>query len=310
MPLVGARSFVALLLFASVPGASNAQQDRLERIDRLTGDYRGLDGIGQVVVEDGHGTGVLVSPCHVLTNHHVAFGPEGRTADLNWRILFQVGQTPASHQHAFRTVYELDPLVAGDYQRHRRAAMAIEREREQRRIEPGNPEWNRLLAAFVREQIKGVGEDWALLRIRGGQRSLHPFVRLARNVNFADLGANEVGIAGFPGYRGDRDGFRNLWGQFDCRAAVGAVNADFLEGGGAALHSWPLQCGFSRHAQGMSGAPLLARSGDGFVVLGLYASFLRELGPNRERGEISLVAPIDRIAGRLNQAIAANPCRP
>ena len=224
MPIAVRRSLVALLLAFAAPGTAIAQQDRLERIDRLTGDYRGLDGIGQVAVEEGRGTGVLVSPCHVLTNHHVAFGMAGRTAGPDWRILFQVGQTPASHQHAFRSVYELDPLVAGDYQRHRRAGMAIEREREARRLEPGDPEWTRLHAAFLRELIKGAGEDWALLRIRGGQRAPYPFVRLARNVNFADLGDREVGIAGFPGYRGERDGYRNLWGQFDCRAAVGAFD--------------------------------------------------------------------------------------
>jgi hypothetical protein len=304
------RRFAAFLIAFAAPGAAAAQQDRLERVERLVGDYRGLDGIGQVVVEEGHGTGVMVSPCHVITNHHVAFGTEGRAADPARRFLFQVGQTAASHRHAFRTVHELEPLVAGDYQRHRRAAMAIERERRERGLAQDDPEWRRLFAAFRRELIKGVGEDWALLRIKGGARSPHPFVRPARNVNFSDLGDREVGIAGFPGYRGDRDGFRNMWGQFDCRAAVGFVTGDFLEGSGATMHSWPLRCGFARWPQGMSGAPLLARSGGGFVVLGLYASALPEVGTSAERGQVSLVAPIDRIASRLAAAMAAHPCRP
>ena len=52
------------------------------------------------------GTGVLISPCYVITNHHVAYGPDDRPIpSKNYRMLFHFGvtKTAAFNRHTVAT---------------------------------------------------------------------------------------------------------------------------------------------------------------------------------------------------------------
>ena len=80
------KSLVALALFACV-NALHAQAPKIADprviINRLDANYRQFNAVGIVypiaqtdgvmVMSKYRGTGVMISPCHLLTNYHVAF---------------------------------------------------------------------------------------------------------------------------------------------------------------------------------------------------------------------------------------------
>lgn len=88
---------LALLACASAPHAqAPAVADPRVIINRLDPDYRQFNAVGVVypiaktdgvvVMSKYRGSGVLISPCHVLTNYHVAFEATRK------EVMFEVGQ--------------------------------------------------------------------------------------------------------------------------------------------------------------------------------------------------------------------------
>jgi hypothetical protein len=297
---------LALALALLWPAAAAAQGERFQRIDRLAPEHRGLDGIGQIVRETGsHGTGFLVSPCHVVTNHHVARPEDEAATD---RLYFRVGQAPAGHAEAFRSVHRLEYLAGGDFPGAERARREREAERDRRDPPPHSAEWLEMTRAIAAASWRARGEDWAILRLEGGQRAAAPYLRLAGEIGWRGAAEREIGLAGFPGRRGDADQFRTLWGQFDCRLASGFARIPYLvDPATGELVAWPLRCGIRRMQLGMSGAPVVVREGGGLVAVGTYNS---RLAGDDDGAEISGVAPAARFAPRAEAAMRASPCRP
>jgi V8-like Glu-specific endopeptidase len=98
-------SVLALLACASAPHAQAPQvADPRVIINRLDANYSQFNAVGivypiaktdgVVVMSKYRGTGVLISPCHLLTNYHVAFEATRK------EVMFEVGQ-PANNIAAF-----------------------------------------------------------------------------------------------------------------------------------------------------------------------------------------------------------------
>jgi V8-like Glu-specific endopeptidase len=96
---------LAIFLAATVCSAQAPRvADPRVVIDRLLPDYRQFNAVGVVypiaktdglvVMSKYRGTGVMISPCHLLTNYHVAFEATRK------EIMFEVGQ-PANNVAAF-----------------------------------------------------------------------------------------------------------------------------------------------------------------------------------------------------------------
>lgn len=75
------------------PGSARADDSRFEI--SATQDYRIFNSVGLVRDIDEsdpeHGTGFLISPCHVLTNYHVAFGSDNAQPVASKRVRFSLG---------------------------------------------------------------------------------------------------------------------------------------------------------------------------------------------------------------------------
>jgi V8-like Glu-specific endopeptidase len=90
--------FAILLTSAACWAQAPQAADPRVRIDRLDPGYKQFNAVGVVypiaqtdgflVMSKYRGTGAMISPCHVLTNYHVAFEASRK------EVLFEVGQRP------------------------------------------------------------------------------------------------------------------------------------------------------------------------------------------------------------------------
>lgn len=80
-----------------------AEGDLRQEVDRSTGEFKQLNGIGIISVDGKKydGSGFLVSPCHVLTNIHVVFDQQPAVKGKN--VFFSVGQTGSATQPFLKT---------------------------------------------------------------------------------------------------------------------------------------------------------------------------------------------------------------
>jgi V8-like Glu-specific endopeptidase len=103
--LIHAAGSIAILLAATAcPAQAPRVADPRVVIDRLDANYRQFNAVGVVypiaktdglvVMSKYRGTGVMISPCHLLTNYHVAFEATRK------EVMFEVGQ-PAGNVAAF-----------------------------------------------------------------------------------------------------------------------------------------------------------------------------------------------------------------
>lgn len=309
------RAAAALALLAAVLPAPAAAQDTLREIDRTRPPYAALNGVGQVLVpafraggDPAEGSGALVSACHVLTAHHVAFD-RAETPASGKRAFFRVGQAAAGEREPFRHAYRIEAVAWGERERHRREADAIRRRIEASGLAETDPAYREAFGRWLVQRYLADAHDWALFRVEGGRATPYPPLPLLSGAAFADLAERPLATVGFPGHRGDADGFRRLWGQFDCRAVPrGPVTEDVFLATGAEPRLWPVACGFDRVAEGMSGGPLVAEAGGRLVLAGVYSTVIRTDRRGPAARQIGGYVPAATVSPALAAALGEAPC--
>lgn len=152
-------------------------------VNRSAKEFRELNAIGGVS-RDGNkiiGTGFLVSPCHVLTNIHVAFMDPLQAKDKS-SVYFSVGQT-GSFMKPFAEDHIPGEIVAhGKYD----------------------------------GTFRSANEDWVVVRLSksiGASVGYFPIMQttpsVVKNLN--------VLTAGFPATKTDKYGFSSIWADLSCR---------------------------------------------------------------------------------------------
>lgn len=160
--------------------------DYREVIDRTTPEFKDLNGIGVVTHahENGYGSGFLVSPCHVLTNLHVAFDDVKNPKD-GQPVEFSVGQT-GSAKKPFSNVMVPGKVVAyGGYR-------GLNNERN---------------------------GDWAVIKLSKPVGNSVGFIKLYQ-MSFEAMKQRPVITAGFPGSKNNNGkDYSKLYGDLNCKMA-------------------------------------------------------------------------------------------
>ena len=186
---LAAVAWVVSWLVAGAAPANVFVEDRREQRD---GSLPLLRSVGMLVHPQGRGGGTafLVSGCHIVTAHHVAFSTEGPPVTGNVQTL------PGKVIPAVEFVVGPDSGIPGRFAAHARATV----------VAAGN---------FAAGSFDGAAGDWAILRLDECLGRKYGFLGYARPGRASGMPRGELMTIGFPRSRAGQAGITVETG---CRA--------------------------------------------------------------------------------------------